>query len=140
MGQLWWGVAAAAAVPALLFAKKAHGLAATRDSTPPSGDASPGRSEAPPLKSAAAAPSRDGPPEHFVCERVCTSPRMLNKVGAFSKDPTPDTCVTVCGTSVEDACTDACRRTVCVNPHHVPNWNDLCMRRCSDECLRNVKG
>ncbi|CAL9762100.1 unnamed protein product [Musa acuminata subsp. burmannicoides] len=35
--------------------------------------------------------------EIFVCERVCTSKRMLNKVGAFSKDPILDTCVTVCG-------------------------------------------
>eukprot|EP00245_Coleochaete_scutata_P018537 TRINITY_DN9714_c0_g1_i1.p2 TRINITY_DN9714_c0_g1~~TRINITY_DN9714_c0_g1_i1.p2 ORF type:complete len:120 (-),score=14.46 TRINITY_DN9714_c0_g1_i1:328-687(-) len=72
----------------------------------------------------------------FVCERVCTSKRMLNKVGAFSKDPTPNTCVTVCGVSEVDACTEACRRSVCVNPHHVPNWNDVCMRRCSEECLK----
>ncbi|KAL8481615.1 hypothetical protein ACS0TY_027395 [Phlomoides rotata] len=34
--------------------------------------------------------------EIFVCERVCTSKRMLKKVGAFSKDPIPDTCVTPC--------------------------------------------
>eukprot|EP00270_Netrium_digitus_P011464 TRINITY_DN3654_c0_g1_i3.p1 TRINITY_DN3654_c0_g1~~TRINITY_DN3654_c0_g1_i3.p1 ORF type:complete len:126 (-),score=2.13 TRINITY_DN3654_c0_g1_i3:338-715(-) len=72
----------------------------------------------------------------FVCERVCTSSRMLNKVGAFSKDPTPNTCVTVCGVSAVDACTEACRRSVCVNAHHVPNWNDVCMRRCSEECLK----
>ncbi|KAJ8440995.1 hypothetical protein Cgig2_020024 [Carnegiea gigantea] len=48
----------------------------------------------------------------FVCERVCTSKRMLKKVGAFSKDPIPDTCVTVCGVSELDACSDACARTV----------------------------
>ncbi|KAB2058058.1 hypothetical protein ES319_A11G209500v1 [Gossypium barbadense] len=53
----------------------------------------------------------------FVCERVCTSKRMLKKVGAFSKDPIPDTCVTVCGVSELDACSDACARTVCVNQH-----------------------
>ncbi|KAK9110580.1 hypothetical protein Sjap_018640 [Stephania japonica] len=72
----------------------------------------------------------------FVCERVCTSKRMLNKVGAFSKDPTPDTCVTVCGVSELDACADACARTVCVNQHQVPNWNDICLRRCQTECIK----
>ncbi|KAK9111142.1 hypothetical protein Scep_018661 [Stephania cephalantha] len=72
----------------------------------------------------------------FVCERVCTSKRMLNKVGAFSKDPTPDTCVTVCGVSELDACADACARTVCVNQHQVPNWNDICLKRCQSECLK----
>ncbi|KAK3033769.1 hypothetical protein RJ639_034211 [Escallonia herrerae] len=65
----------------------------------------------------------------FVCERVCTSKRMLKKVGVFSKDPTPDTCVTVCGVSELDACADACARTVCVNQHQVPNWNDICLKR-----------
>ncbi|KAK5792898.1 hypothetical protein PVK06_034027 [Gossypium arboreum] len=72
----------------------------------------------------------------FVCERVCTSKRMLKKVGAFSKDPIRDTCVTVCGVSELDACSDACARTVCVNQHQVPNWNDICLRRCQSECLR----
>ncbi|KAL2528076.1 hypothetical protein Fot_20677 [Forsythia ovata] len=72
----------------------------------------------------------------FVCERVCTSKRMLKKVGAFSKDPIPDTCVTVCGVSELDACSDACARTVCVNQHQVPNWNDVCLRRCQSECLK----
>ncbi|KAL1822963.1 hypothetical protein ACET3Z_009741 [Daucus carota] len=74
--------------------------------------------------------------EIFVCERVCTSKRMLKKVGAFSKEPTPDTCVTVCGVSELDACADACARTVCVNQHQVPNWNDTCLKRCQSECLR----
>jgi hypothetical protein len=32
---------------------------------------------------------------------------MLKKVGAFSKDPIPKTCVTICGASDLDACTDA---------------------------------
>ena len=72
----------------------------------------------------------------FVCERVCTSKRMLKKVGAFSKDPIRDTCVTVCGVSELDACADACARTVCVNQHQVPNWNDVCLRRCQSECLK----
>ncbi|KAG1670385.1 hypothetical protein FOA52_000145 [Chlamydomonas sp. UWO 241] len=35
----------------------------------------------------------------FVCERVCTTDKLLKKVGSFAKDPTPNTCVTVCGTS-----------------------------------------
>ncbi|XP_061356805.1 uncharacterized protein At5g64816 [Gastrolobium bilobum] len=74
--------------------------------------------------------------EIFVCERVCTSKRMLKKVGSFSKDPIPDTCVTVCGVSDLDACADACARTVCVNQHQVPNWNDICLRRCQSECLK----
>ncbi|KAL5181665.1 Uncharacterized protein HKD37_01G002534 [Glycine soja] len=74
--------------------------------------------------------------EIFVCERVCTSKRMLKKVGSFSKDPIPDTCVTVCGVSDLDACADACARTVCINQHQVPNWNDICLRRCQSECLK----
>ncbi|KAG5251054.1 hypothetical protein OIU76_007332 [Salix suchowensis] len=74
--------------------------------------------------------------EIFVCERVCTSKRMLKKVGALSKDPIIDTCVTVCGVSELDACADACARTVCVSQHQVPNWNDICLRRCQSECLR----
>lgn len=74
--------------------------------------------------------------DNFVCERVCTSKRMLKKVSALSKEPTPDTCVTVCGVSEIDACTDACARTVCVNQHQVPNWNDICLRRCQSECLK----
>lgn len=72
----------------------------------------------------------------FVCERVCTSKRLLKKVGALSKDPTIDTCVTVCGISELDACADACARTVCVNQHQVPNWNDICLKKCQSECLR----
>ncbi|KAF3326495.1 hypothetical protein FCM35_KLT08125 [Carex littledalei] len=74
--------------------------------------------------------------EVFVCERVCTSKRMLKKVGALSKDPMPDTCVTVCGVSELDSCADACARTVCVNQYQVPNWNDTCLKRCQSECLK----
>ncbi|XP_058100036.1 uncharacterized protein At5g64816-like [Magnolia sinica] len=66
----------------------------------------------------------------FVSERVCTSKRVLKKVGTFSKDPTPNTCITICGDSELDACGDACAQTVCVNQHQVPNWNDICLRRC----------
>lgn len=77
-----------------------------------------------------------GSDDIFVCERVCTSKRMLNKVGAFSKDPHPNTCVTVCGVSEVDACADACARTVCSNQHHIPNWNDICLRRCQNQCLK----
>lgn len=76
-------------------------------------------------------------PEAFVCQRVCTSKRMLAKVGAFSKDPTPDTCVVACGVSEVDACADACARAVCAIPHHVPAWNDVCMRRCQEVCLKD---
>ncbi|CAL5365578.1 unnamed protein product [Camellia sinensis] len=46
------------------------------------------------------------------------------------------TCVTVCGVSELDACSDACARTVYVNQHQVPNWNDICLRRCQSECLK----
>ncbi|XVF17126.1 hypothetical protein REPUB_Repub10bG0092500 [Reevesia pubescens] len=35
-----------------------------------------------------------------------------------------------------DDCSDACARTVCVNQHQVPNWNDICLGRCQSECLR----
>jgi hypothetical protein len=127
--------------------------------------------------------SIDGGAESFVCERVCTSPRLLRRMGGLSKvrkrerngkregrtcpgrvypgprralpcvgevarredaprdrgretqktqpassslpllllaqDPTPNTCVTVCGTSGEDACLDACARAVCGNMHQV---------------------
>ncbi|KAK9030312.1 hypothetical protein V6N11_031740 [Hibiscus sabdariffa] len=69
--------------------------------------------------------------EVFVCERVCTSKRMLKKIGAFSKDPIPDTCVTVCGVSELDVCSDACARTVCVNKHQ----NDICLRRHSGSVI-----
>lgn len=78
----------------------------------------------------------EGAAKVFVCERVCTSKRMLKKVGSVSKDPITDTCVTVCGVSEVDACADACARTVCVNQHQVPNWNDICLRKCQSECLK----
>lgn len=74
--------------------------------------------------------------EIFVCDRVCTSKRMLKKVGALSENPPQDTCVTVCGVSELDACADACARSVCVIQHQVPNWNDVCLKRCQSECLR----
>eukprot|EP00242_Pyramimonas_sp_CCMP2087_P016820 CAMPEP_0198210894 /NCGR_PEP_ID=MMETSP1445-20131203/22506_1 /TAXON_ID=36898 /ORGANISM="Pyramimonas sp., Strain CCMP2087" /LENGTH=100 /DNA_ID=CAMNT_0043885059 /DNA_START=173 /DNA_END=472 /DNA_ORIENTATION=- len=58
----------------------------------------------------------------FKCERVCTSNRLLKRLGQLAKEPTPNTCVTVCGTNAMDACTEACQRAVCVNLHQVPAW------------------
>ena len=74
----------------------------------------------------------------FVCERVCTSKRMmLNQVGASFEDSTVDGCVTLCATSPFDACVDACAKTMCINQRHkLPNWNDVCFPRCQSECLK----
>eukprot|EP00884_Botryococcus_braunii_P014645 jgi/Botrbrau1/23181/Bobra.0041s0031.1 len=72
----------------------------------------------------------------FVCERVCTSNRLLRRMGGLAKDPTPNTCVTVCGTSGTDSCTEACQRAVCMNMHQVPAWNDACLKRCTAECMK----
>ena len=72
----------------------------------------------------------------FVCERVCTSKRMLNKLRASSKDPIMDACVTVCGASGLDACAQACSKVVCVNQPEVPDWNGVCPTRCQSECLQ----
>eukprot|EP00878_Enallax_costatus_P004692 GHUV01004940.1.p2 GENE.GHUV01004940.1~~GHUV01004940.1.p2 ORF type:complete len:121 (+),score=18.21 GHUV01004940.1:104-466(+) len=72
----------------------------------------------------------------FVCERVCTSPRLLKKLGSLAKEPTRDTCVTVCGISAHDACADACQRAVCSIPHQVPAWNEACLKRCTAECMK----
>ncbi|KAL3695835.1 hypothetical protein R1sor_009911 [Riccia sorocarpa] len=116
MVEWWWGVVGTV-VPALVVRQVARAR---------------GRSEEEQLRGRDSKTSTDS----FVCERVCTSKRMLNRVGAFSKDPTPDTCVTVCGVSEVDACADACGRSVCANAHHVPNWNDICMRRCQSQCLK----
>ena len=38
------------------------------------------------------------------------------------QEPTPGTCVTVCGTTAPDACAEACQRAVCVNLHQVMTW------------------
>ncbi|XP_024534455.1 uncharacterized protein At5g64816-like [Selaginella moellendorffii] len=75
--------------------------------------------------------------DRFACKRVCASDRMMKRVGSFAKDVTPNSCVTVCGVSDLDACAEACARSVCSTQHHVPNWNDVCMRRCQSECLRS---
>lgn len=72
----------------------------------------------------------------FVCERVCTSKRMLNKLSALSKDTIVDMCVTVCGVFRLDTCTNACTRIVSFNQHQVLNWNDICLKKCQSECLR----
>lgn len=61
------------------------------------------------------------------------SPHAIRLLG---QDVTPNTCVTVCGVSAEDACSSACGRTVCSNLHQVPAWNEACIERCSAECLR----
>ena len=53
-----------------------------------------------------------------------------------AQEPTPGSCVTVCGVSATDACTDACGRSVCTNVHQVPAWNEKCLQRCANECLR----
>eukprot|EP00955_Chlamydomonas_euryale_P113626 366228-Chlamydomonas_euryale.AAC.18 len=130
----------------------------------------------------------------LTCDRTLTCAAPPPPMHA--QDPTPDTCVTVCGTSgrqtgwmnmphmrlhgavlgtltycefadrcVEnvvwqprvfsdclytevtsalpvciraavDACTEACLQTVCVNRHHVPAWNENCLKRCKAECLK----
>ncbi|WOK92132.1 hypothetical protein Cni_G00823 [Canna indica] len=119
MVDIWWSLVAAT-VPAIVGG---HAIRVKRR-----------RAEEQRLKSARGREKNSD--EIFVCERVCTSKRMLKKVGAFSKDPILDTCVTVCGVSELDACTDACARTVCVNQHQVPNWNDICLKRCQSECLK----
>ncbi|KAK8930632.1 hypothetical protein KSP39_PZI017054 [Platanthera zijinensis] len=120
MVEAWWSVVGVVAIPALIAGQA---IRAKRR-----------RAEETRLESARGREKSSD--DIFVCERVCTSKRMLKKVGAFSKDPTPDTCITVCGVSLLDACTDACARTVCVNQHQVPNWNDICLRRCQNECLK----
>lgn len=94
----------------------------------------------------------------FCCERVCTSEALLRRLGSLAKarsraqspsasrahvlcaaflaqDPTPNTCVTVCGLSAVEACTEACQRAVCSGTHSVPAWNDACLRRCATGCL-----
>ncbi|KAM7529197.1 hypothetical protein LguiB_032607 [Lonicera macranthoides] len=119
MVEVWWSLIGAA-IPAMLTGQ-AFRIKRKRD-------------EEQRIKSAR---GRENTDDIFVCERVCTSKRMLKKVGSFSKDPIPVTCVTVCGVSELDACSDACARTVCVNQHQVPNWNDVCLRRCQSECLKN---
>ncbi|KAE8700103.1 putative WRKY transcription factor 51-like [Hibiscus syriacus] len=58
--------------------------------------------------------------------------RMKKRHAEEQRNPIPDTCVTVCGVSEPDVCSDACARTVCVNQHQ----NDICLRRCQSECLR----
>jgi len=52
----------------------------------------------------------------FVCERVCTSDRLLKKLGSLAKEPTRDTCVTVCGVS-GNSVGSAASMTVIAAPH-----------------------
>ncbi|GLI65682.1 hypothetical protein VaNZ11_009289 [Volvox africanus] len=72
----------------------------------------------------------------FVCERVCVSEKLVQIVGPGAKDAIPGNCVTVCGISAVDACTEACQRAVCVTPSTVPAWNEACTKRCTAECIR----
>jgi len=78
----------------------------------------------------------DGADPSFVCERVCTSDRLLRRLGGLAKDVTPQSCVTVCGVSRADSCTESCQRVVCMNMHQVPAWNDQCLKRCTTECQK----
>ncbi|KAG7671349.1 hypothetical protein Ndes2526B_g02152 [Nannochloris sp. 'desiccata'] len=78
----------------------------------------------------------DGTEPSFICERVCTSDRMMRRMGGLAKEATPNTCVTVCGVSALDACTEACQQAVCSSMHQVPAWNEACITRCSTECTR----
>eukprot|EP00879_Flechtneria_rotunda_P011911 GHRR01012441.1.p1 GENE.GHRR01012441.1~~GHRR01012441.1.p1 ORF type:complete len:118 (+),score=11.34 GHRR01012441.1:290-643(+) len=110
----WW--AAAVAVPVVVT----KGIFNVRSRQRPAASESESREE-------------DSP---FVCERVCTTDRLLRKLGSLAKEPTRDTCVTVCGVSAYDACTDACQRAVCSVPHQVPAWNESCLKRCTAECLK----
>ena len=72
----------------------------------------------------------------FACERVCASPKLISKMGWSSKDPTPGACLTVCGPSEQEACTEACVAVMCSAQHDVPAWNDACVKRCTTECAR----
>lgn len=122
MVQSWW--AAGLALPALLLSR------GTSSRGKPKGDAEDAISSRP----------DEGNDPSFICERVCTSDRLMRRMGGLSKDPTPNTCVTVCGISATDACEDACQRAVCGNMHQVPAWNDSCLKRCTSECLRGRAG
>eukprot|EP00873_Tetraselmis_striata_P043394 jgi/Tetstr1/463658/TSEL_008519.t1 len=115
--QPWW--AAGLAVPALV----ARGVMSARGKNK-------GTEEGGPEDEGA------GSSSGFVCERVCTSAKLLQRMGGLAKDPTPNTCVTVCGVSSNDACVEACQRVVCAEMHQVPDWNDQCLKRCTTECLK----
>ncbi|THG11854.1 hypothetical protein TEA_000409 [Camellia sinensis var. sinensis] len=75
--------------------------------------------------------SSNGLGQAFRIKRRHSEERRIKGARARKK-----TCVTVCGVSELDACSDACARTVYVNQHQVPNWNDICLRRCQSECLK----
>ena len=67
-------------------------------------------------------------------------PRRPHSSSSALQDPTPNTCVTVCGASRDDACGEACQRAVCASLHQVPAWNDACLKRCATECARGRAG
>ncbi|GFR47341.1 hypothetical protein Agub_g9036 [Astrephomene gubernaculifera] len=89
-----------------------------------------------PAKALYSQPEDDWTTPRFVCERVCVSDKLVAAVGGAAKEAVPGNCVTVCGVSAVDACTEACQRAVCVAATHVPAWNEGCIRRCTAECLR----
>lgn len=63
---------------------------------------------------------REGAPRDRGRETQKTQPASSSlPLLLLAQDPTPNTCVTVCGTSGEDACLDACARAVCGNMHQV---------------------
>ena len=42
--------------------------------------------------------------------------------------------------AANDACVEACQRSVCSIPHQVPAWNEACLKRCTAECLKGRAG
>ncbi|GMH43903.1 hypothetical protein BSKO_11837 [Bryopsis sp. KO-2023] len=118
MKKYWW--AAGLAVPTALIVKLVIG----------------GKSRGRKQHSRRSREQQGGSDPSFFCERVCTSDRLLRRMGGLSKDSSPGTCVTVCGVSAGDACSDACQRAVCANMHQVPAWNEACTTRCTNECMK----
>jgi len=72
----------------------------------------------------------------FVCERVCATDNLMKKLGSLAKGATGSSCTTVCGTSSEEACADACMKSICSGGLAIPAWNDACERKCTQECLK----
>lgn len=115
------------------------GTHARAASTPPTPDTQPNTQQTH-THSAVGEDVAGGDGSGFVCERVCTSDRLLRRLGGLAREPTRNSCVTVCGVSSHDACVEACQRSVCSVPHQVPAWNEACLRRCTAECLKGRAG
>lgn len=60
----------------------------------------------------------------FTCERVCTSDRLLRRLGRGSeqRNVPRGSCVTVCGSNQADSCTEACQKAVCSAQHDVRQY------------------